>query len=526
MADKIKFLLALGAWIFLGLLLYVRIFHAPFLFDDEILIVHNPNVQDLAHGFDSIKNIFTYQHSRLLTNLTVALNFHFGHFDTFGYHIVNWLLHIGVTGGVWYLTRMIMRYKKIESSVDIAFWASLLFLVHPLHTESVSYINHRSSVLVTLFYIWSLIFYLKARTANAARQGWVYFGLASICALLSLLSKESGWTLPLAWVAGDMLLLNRTPKKEVWLSLAVILCVAAAIFDFRIKETLLVQVYSQSHRGDYLTIGTYLLSQLRVCVVFLKLMVFPVGLNADYDFPMSHSLMEPQTAGAFIFLALLCAGAYAWRHRCWYWTWCVALFYITLLSHFFPVRYNVIAEHKLYLTLALLTPVIALWLLDRFKDRVVMIMAIMIAIFALLTVERNEIWASPVKLWMDTCARSPQKPRPHLNLASALLAKGQVAEAEQIFFSVIKVAPEYCESYINLAQIETGRGHLEKALMYSNQAIQVNPGFDIANLQNGFLNDHMGHAQDAIKRFQFWLSIHPNDITIINRIKFLESQKF
>ncbi len=520
MADKVKLIVAFGAWLVLGILLYAKTFHAPFLFDDEILILRNPMVQDLTHGLASLKNIFSYQPSRIFTNLTVALNFHFCHVDTFGYHVTNWMLHILVTLGVWYFTRQIIAIHKITTQIDVPFWASLLFLVHPLHTESVSYINHRSSVLVTLFYLWSLIFYIKARVGNDGR----YFMPACVLAVLSLLSKESGWTLPLVWMLADAMLIKKPTPKIVWGSLLALLVVMFAIFDFKVKQILMTQVYSQSHRGDFLTLGTYLLTQLKVCIVFLRLMFFPVGLNADYDFAISHSLWEPQTMGAAVILMLLAIAAFLWRHRCWYLTWGVAAFFISLLSHFFPARYNVIAEHKLYLTLALIIPVAVLWLHDYSKKYFMVIISVVIAIFAVLTIQRNEVWASPIKLWQDTAKKSPLKPRAHLNLATALLNHGQDKEAEALFFHVIQIAPEYCESYINLAQIETNRGNLEKALAYSNQAIVVNPTFDIGYLQNGFLNDRMGRREAAIKSFSVWLKTHPNDVTISNRVKFLQNQ--
>lgn len=521
MANQVKLLIAFGAWVVLGILLYAKTFHAPFLFDDEILIVHNPKVQDLSHGLESLKNIFSYQPSRIFNNLTIAINFQIGHLNTFGYHVFNWLLHIMVTCGVWYLTKQIMGIKKIETIVDVPFWASLLFLVHPLHTESVSYINHRSSLLVTVFYLWSLIFYLKARISSSSKA-WGHFVLAGVFALLSLLSKEAGWTLPLAWVAADILLFNKKPSKGVWISLVAIVVLMIALFDFKIKDILFTHLYSQSHRGDYLTLGTYLLTQLKVCIVFIRLIIFPVGLNADYDFPMSHSLWEPETGAAFVVLLLIAISAYLWRHRCWYWTWCVMLFVITLLSHFVPARLNVITEHKLYLTLSLLTPVIALWLFVLLKQRFVMSIAVIIAIFAVLTIQRNDVWSHPVKLWQDTVAKSPHKPRAHLNLASALLNSGKEKEAEAMFIKVIQIAPEYCESYINLAQIETNRGNLQKALEHSYRAIGVNPNFDIVYLQNGFLNDRMGNKEAAIKSFTMWLKFHPQDGGIINRIKFLQ----
>ncbi len=524
MADKIRSFAAWGAWLVLGILLYAKTFHAPFLFDDEALIVHNPLVQDLSHGFDSFKNIYSYQHSRLLTNVTIAFNFRWGGLDTFGYHVVNMLLHILVTFGVWRFTRMVMSVKNISSPVDAAFWTSLVFFVHPLHTESVSYINHRSSLLVTLFYLWSLIFYLQARTAQDRDRSRKNFIQAGLFALLAVLSKESAWTLPLAWVGADMILLGRKPGKPVWLSLAVVAGAMLLLFEFKFKETLLAGLYSQSHRGDYLTLGSYLLTQMKVCLVFVRLMIVPVGLNADYDFPMSHSILEPSTAAAFVFWVVVCAVAYAWRHRCWFFAWCVTLFIVSLLSHFVPVRYNVIAEHKTYLTLALLMPVLGVWMLTFLKERFMIVMAGIIAVFAVLTIARNEVWASPLALWQDTVSKSPQKPRPLLNLASALMRQGKTPQAEAIFLQLAQIAPEYCETYINLAQIETDRGNLEKALSYSNRAIAVNPGFDVANLQNAFLHDRMGHRSEALKSFKIWLSLHPNDAFVSNRIQSLQRQ--
>lgn len=522
MANKVSVYLSLGAWIVLGLLLYAKTFYAPFLFDDEALIVRNPLVWDLSHGFDSLKNIYSYQPSRIFTNITVAINYQMGLLNVIGYHVFNWIVHILVTAGVWYLTQMMIDIKKIKTTVNIAFWASLLFLVHPLHTESVSYINHRSSLLVTVFYLWSIIFYLKARTVSDLRQQWGYFVCAGVLAVFALLSKESGWTLPIAWMVADKILFNKFPKKWVWVSLVAGMGLLFLLFDFKVSQILTTSVYSQSHRGDFLTLGTYLLTQLNVCVVFIRLIFVPVNLNADYDFAMSQTLWEPTTAAALMILVLLSVGAYLYRYRCWFWIWAIAMFFVTLLSHIFPARYNVIAEHKLYLTLAMITPVLTLWMWTLLKERFFIIVAVIIAVFSVLTIERNHAWSHPIRLWHDTTLKSPQKPRPHLNLASALLNYGDDVQAEQMFYKVIQMAPEYVESYINLAQIETNRGNMDKALMYSQRALEVNPSFDIGYLQNGFLNDRIGNKKEAIKSFSQWMKFHPQDGGIARRIQFLE----
>ena len=137
--------------LFLELILYFHILHAPFLFDDQLVIINNSLIQSLSHGWQGLGR-FGNLNIPIITNLSFAFDFYFYHLNTFGYHLTNLIIHFLTVIGVWFFTKTILDFKdggKIE--INLPFWAAILFLVHPLNTESVSYISQRPSSLVALF---------------------------------------------------------------------------------------------------------------------------------------------------------------------------------------------------------------------------------------------------------------------------------------------------------------------------------------------------------------------------------------
>ena len=194
----------------LGLILYSLTLHAPFTFDDQFVIIHNPLIQNLSQGWQGVLDVWSFQHSRFLTNLTFAINFYFNHLDTFGYHLVNLIIHLLTVLGVWFFVRLLLRINGEEKPyVDVALWTALIFLVHPLNTESVSYIGQRSSALVAMFYIWSVICYIQASIVFDRYKTFVFLGSAVLLATLAVLSKETALTLPLALMLVDYFLVKR-----------------------------------------------------------------------------------------------------------------------------------------------------------------------------------------------------------------------------------------------------------------------------------------------------------------------------
>ncbi len=196
----------------LASLIYSNTFSAPFHFDDEQNIVTNPQIKNLSNFRD-------VSSSRYVGLLSFALNYHFGQLDVFGYHLVNLLIHI-INGFLVY-TLVLLVFKTplmrppsaalLEPSAwsitqppaGIAFITALLFLVHPLQTQAVTYIVQRFTSLSTLFYLLSIVCYLKWRLAGPElRTRYAWYAGALLSTILAMKTKEISFTLPfmILWV--------------------------------------------------------------------------------------------------------------------------------------------------------------------------------------------------------------------------------------------------------------------------------------------------------------------------------------
>ncbi|MBI5874383.1 MAG: hypothetical protein HZB81_00780 [Deltaproteobacteria bacterium] len=149
-------------FILLGFLIYSNVLYGPFIFDDGLFIRDNYQIRNLS--------IFTdFSGTRYIGFLTFALNYYFGGLNTFGYHLVNIIIHIINAILVYFLVWFTLDRIKPKNPLLIAysdylpFVVSLIFLVHPIQTQAVSYITQRFESLVTLFFLLSLVLYIKAR---------------------------------------------------------------------------------------------------------------------------------------------------------------------------------------------------------------------------------------------------------------------------------------------------------------------------------------------------------------------------
>jgi len=179
-AGAKKHLLAVLLISIVATAIYSNSFDCSFHFDDQHAIMENYAI----HRFD-LKEIFSS--SRLILDLTLAINYHFGKLNVFGYHLVNLLLHI--SNGImlyfillWTTNLPSMKEECRERSYRIALYASLILIAHPIQTQAVTYIISRSSVLATTFYLLSLLLFIKAfqkgsKLKALSRRG--IFGLLS-----------------------------------------------------------------------------------------------------------------------------------------------------------------------------------------------------------------------------------------------------------------------------------------------------------------------------------------------------------
>jgi len=525
--------------VLVGLGVYFNSLHGEFQFDDQGFIVENAAIRDLTNP----QAIWQFESTptRFLTFYTFALNYYFHGLDVFGYHLVNVCVHIINAILVWFFVILLfesprMREEKITRHKEwLALLTALIFLTHPIATQAVAYIAQRFASLATLFYLCSICLYLKGRIS---KQVWFLAGSA-LTAGFGMLTKEIVFTLPLMIVALECYFFNAQAIKALkWRFAALILLflsIVPLLWQFQFDVVLLKIQPSQSHFSDVVSIVTYSLTQPRVLWTYIRLLVFPVGQNLDYDFAVSHSLFE-----ASVFLSLIGLMALVWICFKFYrknvlLSFGMAWFFITILveSSIIPIR-HVIFEHRMYLPSVgfSLVSVMVLYQICQigakipFDRKFIILGSLVVIMFCVLTIQRNKVWQTQIALWEDVVSKSPHKARSHLNLGSAYLRKKKYDSALLSFMKTVELDQLNTIAYSNIGIIYEETGNNALALDYYNKAIDSDAGFPDIFSNRGIVYMNLNQAEKALFDFNKAIEIDPNFYkAYINRGRLYDFQK-
>jgi hypothetical protein len=345
-----------------ALVVYSNAFHVPFHFDDRPNIVENPSIHTTVLTWDWLKRLIkiTYPVSiRVFSYFTLALNYYFGGFNVFGYHLVNFFIHIA--SGIflyWFLLLTFnlpsLKEKYGPISYKVALFSSLIFIAHPIQTQSVTYIIQRMASMAGMFYLLSLVLYIKGRLSTGWPRGF-YFGGMVLSYLLGVFSKENVAILPLFICLYEFYFFQKfdlTPRgKNILFTLIGALLVLGA-FGFVIWGDRYIQVIREGYEYRTFSMSERVLTQSRVVLYYLTLLAFPhpSRLNLDYDFPISKTILDPPTT---LISILIIAGLIGYS----IWTakkrpvlsFCILWYFGNLVieSSIFPLE--MVYEHRLYL---------------------------------------------------------------------------------------------------------------------------------------------------------------------------------
>ena len=268
------------------------------------------------------------------------------------------------------------------------------------------------------------------------------------------------------------------------------------------------------YAGKEFTIMERVLTQFRVMIYYLSLIVYPhpSRLNLDYDFALSRSLVEPVTTVICLFLIL---GLVGWaiylakRERLL--SFCILWFFGNLAIESSIIPLAVIFEHRVYLpSMLVVTGVVALvFRYIRPKAVVVVGLSVVAGVFCLWTYERNKVWGDEVRLWSDCVEKSPQKARPHYCLGSALSRRGSREEAMQHFMEAVRFNPDSSGAHNNLGNALLDDGNVKEAIHHFSEALRIKPDFAEAhnNLGNALLKQ--GSVEEAVDHYTEALRIQP-----------------
>jgi protein O-mannosyl-transferase len=456
-----------AVWLLLGLTIaaYANSFAGAFLFDDYAVVLDDPRLRSIEAFRAGAATAI-----RLVTKATFLVDRWVYGERPAGYHALNLVLHL-VSGLLLY---RILAHPSLQRSDGaaagadrqrIAFGTTLLFLLHPIATETVTYVSGRPTGLMTACYLAAFLLFLEARVAElgSARQA-IAVASAAGCLALSLLAKEVAVVFPAllvlyeaVWLSSERRPLRRALVRiHVPLSAVVLLFLAFAAFHQRYA---FLFHYSLALRGWYVNV----LTQANAVAYGITLFVRPGQLNFDHDLRVYTSILQGPTLLSIAALVGLVTAAVALARRAPLFSFGVLWFFLHVLpTNSVLARYDLLSERNLYLpSIGLYLAAVSAgvgsmrWLGARLRTagvpslriirqgRVVAWLTGAVLVVGLVgaTVGRNALYADPVAFWSDAVGKSPRKARAHTNLGHACFVAGDLDRAIREFRLALALDP-------------------------------------------------------------------------------------
>jgi tetratricopeptide (TPR) repeat protein len=504
-------------------LVYANGLTGPFLPDDERAISTNPQIRQLSlAALDP--PIETPVAGRPLVNLSFALNYAAGGLDVKGYHAANIALHalaaLVLYGLVWRtLARSDGGSGLAAAAQPIAMATALVWAVHPLNTEAVTYLTQRSELLMGLSLLVTM--YCALRAADSRHH--VRWTVAAVAACLAgTVSKESMVVAPVLVVLFDRVFLYGSVREALTRRRALYLGLAA---NWLVLGWLMVSAPRSTVGGDAAAAWTYLLNQAVLVARYLRLAVWPVGLVSDYGTPRALSLGEVWMPGAVVVALVLLTLVALWRRP--RLGFLGAWVFITLAptSSVVPIVSEVGAERRMYLplaALAVLAAVAVFRLLVRQSRPAgggarmmplpwVAAVAIVCAALSAGTMLRNQEYRSRMTLFQANVNRWPSG-RARFSLADELIkADDHNAAVAQLQAAA---TADYPPAYYGLAAEMLGAGRVDDAAMYAREFIRLMPASPVVPTAHELIGQALlmqGKLPEAATEFTQLIDMRPND---------------
>ena len=565
-----------AATLFIMLLsIYSNSFQGEWHFDDFHNIVNNrcvhvQSLDELSKSFYGLNCAAAgRQISRPLAYASFALNYHLGGAEVWGYHVVNFIVHISAAFFLFLLIRAtltlpVMRERYGCVAYPIALLSAFLWATSPLHVNAVAIIVQRMASLAGLAYVASLYYYVRARTNDSKRCRLAFYVLSGVCALAAFGTKENTAVLSFTILLYDFFFIQgisaeaatRTLKWAI-LPLAVFIGLGLIYADFSAERAVYesgVRPFSPEER---------LLTQARVLFFYVSLLLYPIPsrLTFLHDIDISRTIFDPLTTIIAIIGMILCLSFAVLKAKRYPLLSFAVLFFI--LNHLIEgtiIPLELIFEHRNYIpSMFFFVPAAILMIrcLDYFSYRRGF-QVFMAAGFALLltfqgytTFERNDVVRSDVHLWLDNVRKAPDLSRPRVNLARHYYEAGMyedayrelktaedlnrdtnlrqiglasynlgvyylyqakdIDRAEQQFIRALERFPGHPSSIVGLSTVYLKKGDIEKSWMLMREhAPRHRNDVEMVNCY-GLVLLKKGNAQGALKAAALSMSLKWNE---------------
>jgi tetratricopeptide (TPR) repeat protein len=516
--------------------------------DDDVNIVDNPNYRGL--GLIQLRWMFTnldMGHYQPLGWVTLGLDYVLWGMDPFGYHLTNLILH-AVNAVIFYFVALrvlswVFRESIGSREISLRFaagFAALLFALHPLRVESVAWVTERRGLLAALFFLSSVLCYLRANAvveSNAARLRWT---LAAVTAYgLSLLSKASGLGLPVVFLALDVYPLGRLSGelKEWWNEKNRKVLREKIPFLVLALVAVVLALMAERARGALRDLTQYGIAD-RAAQVFFGLTFYlwktlvPSGLFPMYaavgEAVPAYWWVHPNEAvilAASITITLAVSAVLFLLRRRWPAGLAGWVGYVAILAPvlgFVRIGEQIAADRYSYLAClgwAIMAGGGAIYFWRLWTERrigfgqVVLSATLGITILAglgTLSWRQTRLWHDSDALFRHILTVSPRSKMAHLNLGYDLASRGRFDEAIKHYRQALEIDPDYSIAFFDMADALSKQGKLDEAAQYYRHVIELSPRFLVTYQNLGTLLAKQGKLEEAAENYRRAIERNPN----------------
>ena len=510
---------AVGLLVLVGTVTYCGSFDGPFVFDGKLHIAQNEELHRQPLRY--------LRHStRPVSFLTFALNAAVGRQDPWGFHLVNLIIHLASTIVLFEIARQTLSHGRPgqrygPQALLLAFAIAALWMVHPLQTQSVTYIYQRQESLAGLLYLLTLLGFVKSQQTKHA--AWLVVSVVSCW--LGIGAKETVATAPLVVLCYD-----RAFAASSWGQLlrARWKYYLALIGSWPILAAVILENAAGYKEGGIFVVKEvsaldYALSQPGVILHYLRLALWPANQCLDYQWPVAHGFAEivlpllTLTAMIVVFVVL----AFRWPElgflACWF------FLILAPTSSVVPIV-DLAYEHRMYLSLAAVVAlaVLAAYELGAALGRLaaipqpvlgfVYLLSLIVAVTALgtTTFVRNKVYDSEISLWQDSVAKSPGSWRGYANLGIAYAELHQHLLALPCYRRSIALRPDIPATWTALGSSLRALHRYREAIPAHQEALRQDPGDVDAHLQLAMTLEQSGALKEAVSAYRQVLALDPH----------------
>lgn len=496
--------------IFACFLAYANSLNNAFVSDDIEGIVNNPLLAKPLNYW------------ALPFGLITSLNYLVFGLNPFSYHLINIILHYSCTV-------LVFLFLGLFFSQQAGFWGALLFALHPVHTEAVSWVSGGPYLVTTLFILAIYLLYYRASYFEqlSRQQKSISYLSALLLFTYYLIGSHSFFALtPFLLVSCDIIFQKWRKNWKLWIPFLAILILRLLFTGSSLAGRIasVAQDVGTTRSNPVFNLA-YSLS------THFMLLIWPDKLTLYHEPAVVSQavLIVELSATCLLFITLLLLFISKKAKEI---VFGLIIFIIFLAPTYSPVTISwLVAERYLYLP-SLLLVIMLCFIYDRclvkssgLKAKFIVFLAALSAVYLARTVIRNEDWKTPERFWRATVEISQLSPRSHNNMGDVYGREGNIAGAIREFKEAISLRPDYADAYHNLANTYQSQGNIKEAVQNYQKAISIRPQLAESRINLGVIYINSGAVEPAIEQFEAALKIKPGDPSIQQALSFALKMK-